>query len=205
MLIDIKFNTVDDETKQKIIDMCGEFIDTTPKRVGKGRYYSYLNFTHTFDFDRSKFNEWPSFSPRDNTRLNRLKDRYNSLSEKQKKKDNYLIFSIEDEEKKPEKVFNNKRKMKRISRKNDCSTCINSYGVVDNFDQLLSLYDFERDTRKFAIFLTPIFKEHQAEDGGWRWSKWGPYYGTQKPQTEYLYDEPNIDLVFVYHIIEFFD
>lgn len=205
MLIDISFSSIDENTKQKIIEICGEYIDMTPKRKGRGKYYSHLNFTHLFDMSKSSFNEWPSFSVKNKSWLNHMKNRYDSLSNDDKSENNYLLNLIEDEDKKPEKVFNNKRKMKRLARKNDCSTHINSYGVVDSFDQLLSLYDFERDPRKFAIFLTPIFKENQEPEGGWRWSKWGPYYGTQKPQTEYLYDDPNIDLVFVFHIIEFFN
>lgn len=208
MLVDIPFNVVDDATKQKIIDICGEYIDTTPHRISKGLYYSYLNFTHTFDIEKKSYNEYPTFVKKDSKWIRYSKYRCDALDtgdKNSKFKKEFWLDTIKDEEKKPDKVFNNKRKMKRLSRKNECSTHINSYGVVDSYNQLLSLYDFERDTRKFAIFFTPISKQNQEEDGGWRWSKWGPYYGTQKPQTEYLYDDPKIDLVFVYHIIEILD
>lgn len=53
------------------------------------------------------------------------------------------------------------------------------------------------------MILTPVRKADQTHDGGWRWNKWwGPYIGSQRPQFEYLYDEPEIDEVFCYHIYE---
>ena len=80
---------------------------------------------------------------------------------------------------------------------------ISSYGVCDNYQQLLSKCPMlEKNPRKFAIFMVSIKKENQSPEGGWRWHKWGPYIGNQNCQCEYLYDEPEIDEVFTYHIHE---
>lgn len=78
---------------------------------------------------------------------------------------------------------------------------LQSYGVVDDVDNLLSLYDFDADPRRLAILMTPVFKKHQPSSGGWRWHKWGPYYGSHEPKYEYLYDE-DIDMVYVYHVYQ---
>lgn len=80
----------------------------------------------------------------------------------------------------------------------------NSYGVCDSPEQLIANLPDEvlYGSRLFAVFLTPIRKNEQ-EDGGWRWHKWGPYIGTQTPTCEYLYDEPLIEEVYVYHVQEF--
>lgn len=77
------------------------------------------------------------------------------------------------------------------------------YGVCDNPEQILeqcaSLHDPER---RFVVFVTPVLQDDQPEDGGWRWHKWGEYIGDMQPQCEYLYDEPEIDQVYCFHIYE---
>jgi len=80
----------------------------------------------------------------------------------------------------------------------------NCYGVCDSPEQLYSKLPDEvlNGSRLFAAFLTPIVKSDE-EEGGWRWHKWGPYIGTQTPTCEYLYDEPVIEKVYVYHVQEF--
>ncbi len=79
---------------------------------------------------------------------------------------------------------------------------IGSYGVCDNYqqviDQCANLKD--SDSTPYALSVTSIKKSEQYPDGGWRWHKWGDYIGTQTPTTEYIYDEPLIEEVFVYHI-----
>jgi AraC-like DNA-binding protein len=72
---------------------------------------------------------------------------------------------------------------------------LNAYGVCDDPEQLLSLYDFEADPRRFFISFVCMRKAHQSPDGGWRLHKWG-YVGKQKPQCEYVYDEPEITQVY---------
>ena len=86
-----------------------------------------------------------------------------------------------------------------------------NYGVADNASQVLDYYDslLEKEEckeymkeRKFVILLTPIFKEDQPEDGGWRWHKWGQYIGKFESKHEYIYDEVGIDFVYVFTILE---
>jgi len=77
-----------------------------------------------------------------------------------------------------------------------------TYGVVDSTEQLLSLYEFEADPRKLVISMVSIKREDQSSWGGWRWHKWGTYYGTQKPANEYLYHDTHIDEVFTFHVYE---
>ena len=83
---------------------------------------------------------------------------------------------------------------------NDTLSC---YGVCDSVDQLLQLYRtfLENDPRRFVVSVTELLRENQPEVGGWRWHKWGPYIGTQKPQHEYLYDETHINRVFTFHFL----
>lgn len=83
------------------------------------------------------------------------------------------------------------------------------YGVADNASQVLdyyySLYEQNKEYMKeqrFIIMLTPIFKEDQPENGGWRWHKWGQYIGKFEPENEYLFDETGIDYVYCFKILE---
>lgn len=78
-----------------------------------------------------------------------------------------------------------------------------AYGVCDYPQQLIEMFPaVESDPRPFVVSMTRISKVHQSDNGGWRWHKWGPYIGTQNPQREYLYDEPEIEEVWVYHIYQ---
>lgn len=79
----------------------------------------------------------------------------------------------------------------------------NEYGVCDNYQQILDQEPALQDpNRQFFITLKSVKKSEESSWGGWRWHKWGPYIGTQKPTCEYLYDEPVIEEIFVYHIYE---
>lgn len=80
---------------------------------------------------------------------------------------------------------------------------IGPYGVCDHYKQVLDRCpDIIRSDRKFCISFTPVKKSEQPNDGGWRWHKWGEYIGDHQPQHEYLYHEPEIEEVLVYHIYE---
>lgn len=83
-----------------------------------------------------------------------------------------------------------------------CVGCLTSYGVADNIEQVKERYSnvISNPDVQVCIALMPIFKSHEPEDGGWRWHKWGEYIGTQNPQCEYLYDEPDIDVVLCFHV-----
>ena len=84
-----------------------------------------------------------------------------------------------------------------------------NYGVCDNASQALdyydSLYKQHEDymkNKKFIILLSPMFKEDQPKNGGWRWHKWGQYIGKYESKCEYLYDEEGIDYVYCFTILE---
>lgn len=81
---------------------------------------------------------------------------------------------------------------------------ISAVGVADSWQQVLLKAPVLQQSmdRKFIVTVTPIIKSEQPASGGWRWHKWGPYIGNYEPTTEYLYDEPDIEKVYVYHIYE---
>lgn len=82
------------------------------------------------------------------------------------------------------------------------NTYFGSYGVADSIEQVLEKYKPYVDDPKnhFCFSFTEVRKDQQSERGGWRWHKWGGYIGTQEPQHEYLYDEPNIESVWVFSV-----
>lgn len=76
------------------------------------------------------------------------------------------------------------------------------YGVADSYEQVLDKYPhLAASDRKYLLRVITLRKEDE-EPGGWRWHKWGAYIGVQEPQTEYLYDEPVIDQVVLWHVYE---
>lgn len=198
MLVDINIKEVPEEVKQAIIESCGEYRDLSPIRERKGIYYSDLNFHYMV---KNKLNSSPEFSTRNKKYINHLKDRL--MSEDDAGHRSFILGLLNHEMNKPLKTFLNKRKHKRFNRKT--YETFQEYGVCDNVEQIFKFYDFERDPRKFAIFLTPMYKEDQPSRGGWRWEKWGPYIGNKKSTADYLYDEDYIDMVYVYHIVEVLD
>jgi hypothetical protein len=79
----------------------------------------------------------------------------------------------------------------------------NCYGVCDNYQQILDqCSELQNPNRKFIISVTKVSRSDQPSEGGWRWHKWGPYIGVHESTCEYLYDEPLINEVYVYHIYE---
>ena len=81
---------------------------------------------------------------------------------------------------------------------------IGCYGVCDHYQQILDKCPLlvESKERKFVITITSVKRANEPSGGGWRWHKWGEYIGSKNPQCEYLYDEKDIEEVFVYHIYE---
>lgn len=76
-----------------------------------------------------------------------------------------------------------------------------AYGIADSIEQIKEHFkEMIASENPLVISVTEMRKDEQPEDGGWRWHKWGQYIGKQDPQTEYLYDEPKIESVYVYHI-----
>jgi hypothetical protein len=77
------------------------------------------------------------------------------------------------------------------------------YGVCDGIENLLEVIpELTSKEHEFVVLLHKIAKKDQPNEGGWRWHKWGDYIGTQTPTTEYIYDEPEIEVVYCYHIYE---
>lgn len=71
------------------------------------------------------------------------------------------------------------------------------YGVVDNATQVLQNAKIPENS---VILMSPIFKEDQG-DYGWRWHKWGPYYGIQNHRCEYLADEEGTEMIYVFSVV----
>lgn len=92
--------------------------------------------------------------------------------------------------------------LKTYSDLHETHTFKNAYGICDNVEQVIEQYKLNESEKQFTISMTPMRKDEQPADGGWRWHKWGQYIGTQEPTAEYLYDEEKIDLVYVFHIYE---
>lgn len=76
-----------------------------------------------------------------------------------------------------------------------------AYGVIDKPDQLTELFDFTCTDALIAT-LVCIDRSEEVYGGGWRWHKWGTYYGNQKPTHEYLYEDTHIDKVYTFSIYE---
>ena len=70
---------------------------------------------------------------------------------------------------------------------------------------MLTMYDavLTEPDRYYCVSFTRLNRKDESPKDGWRWHKWGPYIGTQKPQHEYLYDDTHIDTVWVHHVHEF--
>lgn len=83
---------------------------------------------------------------------------------------------------------------------NNLDFSFDSFGVCDNVDQAMEYgrKRFKGIDHECVLRLYPVIKTEQHPVGGWRWRKWGDYIGTQTPTTEYIYDEPNIEMVFCF-------
>lgn len=78
-----------------------------------------------------------------------------------------------------------------------------AYGVCDTYKQILEqIPEILKRPNSYIITVTSIQREHEPPQEGWRWSKWGEYIGTHEITAEYLYDEQEIEEVFVYHVYE---
>lgn len=94
------------------------------------------------------------------------------------------------------------RRLTYLNRCGETGELKYDYGICDNINQLITYWDWENDPRCLVIFCTPVRKCEQPPCDGWRWEKWGQYIGTKIPQADYLYDEPEIELVYVFTIFE---
>lgn len=93
--------------------------------------------------------------------------------------------------------------VRAIRKRCDKTFLIKSYGVADSVQQIKQTYKFlDKSDRQFVCFITPIYREHQSDSGGFRFHKFGPYIGRHNITCEYLYDQTDIDVVYVYHFHE---
>lgn len=76
------------------------------------------------------------------------------------------------------------------------------YGVCDNYQQVIDCYNLNEMGGDYVLAITPIYKSHQSESGGWRWHKWGKYIGVHEITQEYLYDEPVVELVYCFTLFQ---
>ena len=77
------------------------------------------------------------------------------------------------------------------------------YGVCDYPEQVLERWPHLRDDdTKRAITFVCLRREEQDPTGGWRYHKWGPYIGRQRPKNEYLYNDTHIDEVWTFHVYD---
>lgn len=74
-----------------------------------------------------------------------------------------------------------------------------NFGVCDNATQIIDNFTLSENA---IVLMCPVFKADQSEMGGWRWKKWGKYYGIHQRKHEYLYDEEDIEMIYCFHIYE---
>lgn len=79
-----------------------------------------------------------------------------------------------------------------------------SYGLCDNSYQIFKKYWWEiiHPFRVFSIILTPVYRDSQPKQFGFRYHKWGEYIGNQNPKHEYLYDDKHIRKIYSFKIVE---
>jgi len=79
-----------------------------------------------------------------------------------------------------------------------------NYGVCDDIEQVLNHYRdlLDRHDLYFCISFYRLERDTEPPQNGWRWEKWGPYIGKQQPQRRYLFDEPLIESVYVFQLIQ---
>jgi hypothetical protein len=77
------------------------------------------------------------------------------------------------------------------------------YGVCDQPMQVIQRWpQIATDERPFILAFDKVRRADQPAEGGWRWHKWGRYIGNREPKHEYLYDEPEIDSVYLFQIYQ---
>lgn len=103
----------------------------------------------------------------------------------------------------PPEGFDSNEWRREIFRRYQDVTYPCDYGVVDYPAQVVETFPLIiEDERPLIITLGEVRKDRQSDQGGWRWHKGGTYYGVHEPQCEYIYDEPDIDAVWVFHIMQ---
>lgn len=111
-------------------------------------------------------------------------------------------FTVHPNEDEPEFEQNDMRGMIDWSNRG-----LPSFGVVDSLEQYDELFgnDLRAGKKKFFVSFVEIRRDEQPSSGGWRYHKWGEYYGTQNPEAEYLYDDKHIEKVYTFGVHELED
>ena len=73
------------------------------------------------------------------------------------------------------------------------------YGVVDNATQIIENCIIPENA---IVLMVPMFKQKDKPYSGWRWHKWGPYYGIQNHKHEYLNNEEDVEMIYCFTIRE---
>lgn len=74
-----------------------------------------------------------------------------------------------------------------------------SFGVADSIEQIQEYYKvLEKTSEKFIVFMTPVYRKNH---GGFRFHKWGKYIGKHDIQSEYLYDQIDMDVVYTFRVL----
>lgn len=88
----------------------------------------------------------------------------------------------------------------RLTDYNECKRTIGlPYGVSDNATQIIEFVEIPDNC---IVLITPVFKDLNEPCGGWRWRKWGPYYGVKNPKHEYLNDEEDIEYAYCFSVVK---
>jgi hypothetical protein len=194
MLVDPKFRGQPSEVIE-VLEIIGTHSGLT--RLGTGLYQcNHWNFN---DLCRDAIYEYPGFMQCDPAYLD--SEMWELIGDEwwptARTKDSYFLKERAAAHRVPHNVNDFHKAWKP-----DQEYYLGSYGVCDSPEQLLSIYDFDADPRKFCISFVKIEKATQPSEYGWRWHKWGEYVGNQNPQHEYIHDEPEIDVVYTYHVYE---
>lgn len=75
-------------------------------------------------------------------------------------------------------------------------------GVCDTPEQAVEKLGLRDSPEKVFVSFVRIRRDEQPAQYGWRWHKWGPYIGDQKPTCEYIAGEPEIEEVYTFHVYE---
>ena len=92
--------------------------------------------------------------------------------------------------------FNDHYEINMLTDSQEDDSWFYDYGVVDNATQILDNITVQDNA---VVLMTPVFKTD--EEYGWRWHKWGRYYGVQNPKCEYLNDEENIEMIYCFRVV----
>lgn len=77
------------------------------------------------------------------------------------------------------------------------------YGIADDLDQIKEHFTpFIEDPDRMFFIQVMHYKKSEMQGQGWRWHKEGTYIGNQEPMAEHFGDEPEIEEVWHFHVIE---